>query len=690
MKNVAPAGPASVAANLPNVTELPRLSLRHLVRASDNKRKRKAAHCHVSLKFVGVTNDRAGAAKHVMANVLCDRVVHVTHIRTYHWKGYLPLNPAKYREVLRVPSGNALWGHPVWVTCDCEDFCVTGDTLLMTDTGLMYAKEVVKKSGVSPADMLVPDGQGGTAHVQKVFKKRKTAVQRIRTHCGYALGGVPEHRVIVMQRDGTIGWRQIKDIQEGDYVAIDRYPQTTHSGRLHRINALSGVDVSHCPRVRLTPTAVVGTLTCFVPPKVPETIGPTEARILGYLVSEGYVAKYDWSFTNSDVEVMEDFNRCMFESFGFSPSMYQEKEHPKTGIVSISVGGRYGKSFIKILENLGMQHNTRSAKKAVPKTILRSPPRIVKEFLRALFEGDGGVSKDNRQVYYASTSKRLIRECQTVLLMFGIYSTRSHRFHDVNGKRFKAWHLTLSGANAQRFVDDIGFVSSRKRGIGASFNEPTKPVPGLDVIPHVAEAICIRTAKRGKRLCVDGKKRVLTLSPKTLRCFDPTGGAVGKRISHNTLDKYVRAAPLDLVFPEFASGLRKILEREYFFDRVVKKTEVLRLSDVYDLVDLERQSYWSNGFVSHNTYRWEVLLQKMGCTSIIYSNGAYPHITQGRNTIGLCKHLLSMTPHVISATDVAGTPVAHKDHVINKTFRGRAPKALRDFLDQSAPTRGDT
>ncbi|MGQ0600211.1 MAG: DNA mismatch repair protein MutS, partial [Anaerolineales bacterium] len=103
--------------------------------------------------------------------------------------------------------------------------CVRGDTLVFTDIGLLPIAALSPKGAsvgsFAPVSYTVKslDGQQRATHF---YTGGRQPSIRLRTRLGYELEGTPEHRVWVRFPDGREGWKPLKEIGQGEFLAIDR------------------------------------------------------------------------------------------------------------------------------------------------------------------------------------------------------------------------------------------------------------------------------------------------------------------------------------------------------------------------------------------------------------------------------------------------------------------------------------
>ncbi|OBA83525.1 replicative DNA helicase [Mycobacterium sp. 1164966.3] len=138
------------------------------------------------------------------------------------------------------------------------------------------------------------------------------------------------------------------------------------------------------------------------------------------------------------------------------------------------------------LDSLGL-FGKRSYEKFVPQEVFKVPNDQVSLFLSHIWATDGSVrwneSIDHAQIYYASTSRRLIDDLMQLLLRLGVYSrtarVRKYGYRD-------CWHLYIDRTeNQARFLRSIGVYGARgesAREVLAKLDKRTGR-PGADTIP---------------------------------------------------------------------------------------------------------------------------------------------------------------------------------------------------------------
>jgi len=194
-------------------------------------------------------------------------------------------------------------------------------------------------------------------------------------------------------------------------------------------------------------------------------------KILGYIVSEGTVQENIVLISNQDSEVIEDIEKSL-NKLGIG---YHYR--PET----IALGSR---SFVELIKAIKTGRN--SAQKKVPPFVFGLNNKKTAEFLKAYFEGDGGV--EHNSVNACSKSQRLISELSYLLLRYGIIARIKPRKKTAtnSGASGIYWHLSISGQeDLKRFAQKIGFVSEKKQQklfgiINKKYNTNVDVIPTAD------------------------------------------------------------------------------------------------------------------------------------------------------------------------------------------------------------------
>jgi DNA gyrase subunit A len=438
-------------------------------------------------------------------------------------------------------------------------YCVTGNTLVVTDKGLVPIARL--SSGEEDVRFRVLSAGGAVNTASKWFDCGEHPTLRIKTRYGFEVTGTPNHPLLVcapdMDKRPILVWKLASQIQPGDRLVIDKSAELWPEQPVDLRSYHPGLPAN-------------SRMQCHT---LPEYLGTDMAFLLGALAAEGTFQTNRIEFTNTPGDFADAFREtwqtvfptCRLHTFLRHPVGYGKKPFWQMQVVSQHV--------VAFLRNLGP--TGRSAERQVPDVVLQSPQEVAAAFLRGLFEGDGAVERSGRsllRVTLCSANPAFLKTVQVVLLRFGIVS-----FFQTDEKRH-SHRLCITGrANLQQFADRIGFVSQNKQRALADVLEihHGRALARCDYVPFLAD-YARRNAIRHREW-----------------------------LSKHNFDRSTRLAEalprLREALPSQAEHLDNLANAHYLFDEVVA-VEDAGLQRVYSIrVDSECHSFIANGFVNHNT-----------------------------------------------------------------------------------------
>ena len=317
--------------------------------------------------------------------------------------------------------------------------CVTGETLISTDRGLITA-ETLYEQGVS-TDVVV-DGrlsQDTIKEASSVYKTGEKDVCKLTTEEGYELRLTADHRVMTNN-----GWVEAGDLTSGDSIHIQN-----RKGSFGQHGSAA------------------------------------EGRVLGWLVGDGHLKNGEeravLNFYDEDAiiskQFAEDVNDVVREPRGNAgyeigvstisrPDAYRGSQAVEQRIRSARL--------YELAEEVGLVQN----KHQVPRSVLHGSEEMARGFLQALFTADGcvqGTIEKGISIRLASSEHTLLKEVQQLLLNFGIAGTIYHNRREAGHRELpdgkggvqsyatKAQHeLVISKSHIVRFNEEIGFLLDSK------------------------------------------------------------------------------------------------------------------------------------------------------------------------------------------------------------------------------------
>ncbi|HXH83618.1 MAG TPA: ribonucleotide reductase N-terminal alpha domain-containing protein, partial [Candidatus Tectomicrobia bacterium] len=359
--------------------------------------------------------------------------------------------------------------------------CVTGDTLIATDRGLLRMDEIVRRyangglavhvdSRLFPSRFMVWEGTHGVplASYQQACLPISQAIDSgerqtvaVRTKAGYEITCTPDHRVMTER-----GWVQAADLRIGrDRILIQSGAAPFNE------DARLPFDV---------PSDFAGANGRVYRHALPREWSEDLGFVLGWLIGDGWLRAGDrncrvgFTFGAADEEALERVKAALDTWYG----------HPVRVVTrprDVRHLSYHGKFFVDFFARLGVRP-VKAQDKRVPDTIFSAPRAAVVGFLRALFTADGTV-RDNAQsnsswIALSSKSRRLLHDVQVLLLNLGIkshildrsriprvglfpYQARdgAPRSYESDGALFE---LAIFGESRDAFRREIGFVGPKQ------------------------------------------------------------------------------------------------------------------------------------------------------------------------------------------------------------------------------------
>src|SRR3989344_2391171 len=324
--------------------------------------------------------------------------------------------------------------------------CVTGETMIWTNKGLMEIKEVPHYYYVYSLSHQVYGAGLASFDTDKVFSKNEYASHwynlgdqetiKIRLAQGFNLEGTPEHPIVVMAGDGRLRFRKLRDIRRGDYAVLQ-------FGR-----------------------GMFGDL---------QMVDAETAYLMGLLTGDGNMSHASRvGLTNVDPEIVSFFENYVRVRYLQNMITVREQSY----LVS-------SWQFKRFLYEMGMSYLL-SFDKSVPVTILQAPREIQVMFLRGLFDTDASVEKSRATIEYSTVSEKMAKQIQMMLLNMGVVAYLNVKGKPKNGYHRSVYRLTITGAPFVEFSRLIGFGLTRKQKLlEGHVIKMARVNTNIDVIPGV-------------------------------------------------------------------------------------------------------------------------------------------------------------------------------------------------------------
>ena len=274
-----------------------------------------------------------------------------------------------------------------------ESGCLAGDTLIyLPQTGGYKAiRELVEKTDISIASLDNKTMQLVTVPIAKAFSTGVKPVLRLTTGTGRTIRATANHKFLTI-----FGWRRLDEITQGEHIAL--------------------------PRTLLEP------LTSS------REMSSAELGLLGQLIGDGCtLPSHAIQYTTNDLDLAENVLALALEVFGDSlrPRVQKEITWYQVYLASaIPLTHNIHNPVAQWLSELGV-FGLRSYEKYVPELVFTQPTSSIAIFLQHLWATDGCIQLGNGKkpypaVYYATSSERLARNVQSLLLRLSILFHAQH------------------------------------------------------------------------------------------------------------------------------------------------------------------------------------------------------------------------------------------------------------------------
>jgi adenosylcobalamin-dependent ribonucleoside-diphosphate reductase len=427
--------------------------------------------------------------------------------------------------------------------------CVTGDTLLFTDRGILAIEQLYrgeKPDTFRPCSLRVASIDTPQEADMFYYGGFRPTI-RLTLQDGRIIEGTPNHRIKVANRHGY-GWKRLDEIELGDFIAI-RLGAEMWSSENARFDDFQ-------------PSPLYGGQKVI---DIPHEMTPELARLLGYYIAEGNMTRSNWTvrITNNDLGVLQRCQRLLRDLFGLESQIVTDARNGVTSVVATS------KTLVEFLEYLGC--GGKASEKQIPWAVLQSRREVVQAFVSALWL-DGYIRQDG-MVAICLASEKLLRQLQIVLNNFGIRANLIRKYVKTTDRFYT--ELNLFGESVVRFAAlfDLDEAHKRER-LAESVQHANHGAVHSDVVPCFREQIqaTIRAARR---------------TYLWRQIFDPRT----QHLSWNTVAHFYQHYPL--------SELEEIVNNNIHFVPVVEIEA--RSAPVYDLQVPGNHAFLGNCVINHNT-----------------------------------------------------------------------------------------
>ena len=374
--------------------------------------------------------------------------------------------------------------------------CLLPDEKVLTENGLKRMDEVFKqaqKKGVcvdsSGDEELVrfdgpnvPSTDGTELENRQATaayrKKVDEEIVEVETSLGREARVTKEHPLLTPE-----GWSEAEKLEEGDRLAVPRDIEgclkTKELGVPERLEPTAGGGEQRLAGYSFGRAKAV---------QLPAKVSPDLAEFMAMLIAEGHEQKTSETrfriiFTNKNTDTLERFNELAKNLFGLECNRMDEN--------SIYADSRALEEFLK--QN-GYETGRNSFSKDIPNFVLSAPRNAARQFLQTYFDCEGNTN--GNQVELSTASERIASSLCHMLARFGIVARISEKEKyaaNTPEQRVRTYQeVRISGGNARRFRDRIGFSLDRKQDQLSdlpSTNTNVDTVPCGDLVREARKAM---------------------------------------------------------------------------------------------------------------------------------------------------------------------------------------------------------
>lgn len=347
--------------------------------------------------------------------------------------------------------------------------CISGDSMIPTEYGLLPMQTITNNFPEGNIDVItdsrVIENQNGNIKlktlgtslnkISRSWLSGRKQTYKLITKAGFELIATSDHKI--MTNDG---WIPLSDLASSDHKVLIQ-----SGGTFSKINRLP-FDIKIFENV--------GKKKLNLPNEWSLGLG----QIIGWLVGDGWIRDGVHLCFAPEDESVKEILKPIIENF-YKGSVKETVR--KNDMKYLNYQANAFTAFFKLL---GVKQ-TRAKNKEVPKSIFIAPKEAVKGFVQGLFSSDGSINFTDEKasnIRLSSSSEKMLKQVQLLLLNFGIFSKVYDRPRDNSKPKFFYiakngdkreyyikdcyYDLVISKDDVPRFLDQIGFIGNKNENNG--------------------------------------------------------------------------------------------------------------------------------------------------------------------------------------------------------------------------------
>jgi replicative DNA helicase len=460
-----------------------------------------------------------------------------------------------------------------------ESGCLTGDSLVtLADSGTeVPIRELAGKSGFAVWALNEETMKLERAIVSNAFSTGVKPVYKLTTRLGREIRATGNHKFRTFA-----GWKRLDELKIGERLAVPR----------------------------------------IVPSPSTQTMSDAELALLGHLIGDGCtLPRHAIQYTTREEDLAKLVASLAVEVFSseVAPRIKKERTWYQVYLSSTRHHTHNVRSAVsEWLTELGV-FGLRSHEKRVPSKVFEQPQEAIALFLRHLWATDGCIrfpANHYPAIYYASSSKELAANVQSLLLRVGINARLRRVSQGAKGR--DQYHVIVGGkGDLEKFAERVKAVGNYKM---TSLEEIQIGImnsvanTNIDIIPNSIWREYVFPTMRERGIT----SRQMMESINTAYC--------GSRMYHQNVSRE-RAARVALAVG--SPQLMKLAESDVYWDKIISITPDGK-EEVFDLTVPNVQNFESKGVICHNSIE-----QDADVVCFIYRDEVYNPTDENRGTAEL-------------------------------------------------------